>query len=128
MKLVLNKLLTSFTEAMADDLNISVALAALFEAVREINILCDAGKVSEEEARSVLKTLASIDTVLHVIPLSAKEDPIPQDLLEALEKRQTARSEKNWKESDHYRDLILSRGYIIEDTPLGARLKKQRKL
>jgi len=128
VKLVLNKLLTSFTEAMADDLNISVALAALFEAVREINILCDAGKVSEEEARSVLKTLASIDTVLHVIPLSAKEETIPQELLEALEKRQTARSEKNWKESDHYRDLILSRGYIIEDTPLGARLKKQRKL
>ena len=49
------------------------------------------------------------------------------DLLDALEKRQTARSEKNWKESDHYRDMILSRGYIIEDTPLGARLKKQRK-
>jgi cysteinyl-tRNA synthetase len=66
--------------------------------------------------------------VLHVIPLSAKEDPIPQELLEALEKRQTARSEKNWKESDQYRDLILSRGYIIEDTPLGARLKKQRNL
>jgi cysteinyl-tRNA synthetase len=128
VQLVLNKLLNSFTEAMADDLNISVALAALFEAVREINILCDTGKVSQEEARSVLKTLASIDTVLHVIPLTAKEEPIPQELLEALEKRQTARSEKNWKESDQYRDLILSRGYIIEDTPLGARLKKQRKL
>ncbi|MCX6990833.1 MAG: cysteine--tRNA ligase [Chlamydiae bacterium] len=124
--LVLNKLLTSFTEAMADDLNISVALAALFEAVREINILCDASKVSKEEAQSVLKTLASIDTVLHVIPLAPKEEPIPQDLVEALEKRQNAREQKNWKESDHYRDLILSRGYIIEDTPLGARLKKQR--
>ena len=127
VSLVVNKLLTSFTEAMADDLNISVALAALFEAVREINILCDAGKVSEEEALLVLKALSSIDKVLHVIPLAPKEEPIPQDLLDALEKRQTARSEKNWKESDHYRDMILSRGYIIEDTPLGARLKKQRK-
>jgi len=31
---------------------------------------------------------------------------------------------KNWVMADHYRDLILSRGYVIEDTPTGARLKK----
>jgi len=124
---VLDKLFSAFKAAMGDDLNISVALAALFEAVREINILCDAGKVSTKEANAVIDMLSLLDKVLNVIPLTVKEEEIPQDLTEALQKRQKAREEKNWKEADHYRDLILSRGYIIDDTPSGARLKKQRK-
>lgn len=124
---LVEKMFSSFKKAMGDDLNISVALAALFEGVREINILCDASKVSQKEAQSILETLAVMDKVLNVLPFQAKEEQIPQDLQEALEKRQKARAEKNWKEADHYRDLILSRGYIIDDTPSGARLKKQRK-
>jgi cysteinyl-tRNA synthetase len=35
-----------------------------------------------------------------------------------------ARKEKNWTEADHLRDFIQERGYVIEDTPTGARLKK----
>lgn len=124
---VLDKLFSSFKAAMGADLNISVALAALFDAVREINILCDAGKVSTKEARAVIEMLSVLDKVLNVIPLQAKEEEIPLELTEALQKRQKAREEKKWKEADHYRDLIISRGYIIDDTPSGARLKKQRK-
>lgn len=124
--LVEQKLLSSFTLALADDLNISLALASLFDAVREMNGLLDAGDVSNQEACSFLDLLRNIDSVLNVIPLS-EEQEIPADLIEALAKRQKARQEKNWKESDHYRDMIHSAGYEIEDTPFGPRLKKQRK-
>ncbi|MBT4445589.1 MAG: cysteine--tRNA ligase, partial [Waddliaceae bacterium] len=48
----------------------------------------------------------------------------PQDLLDALEQRQQARNDKDWKRADELRDIITSRGYTIEDTPKGARLKK----
>ncbi len=37
------RMLRSFAEALADDLNISLALAALFDFVREVNGRCDAG-------------------------------------------------------------------------------------
>jgi cysteinyl-tRNA synthetase len=49
---------------------------------------------------------------------------IPTELQEAFERRLQARQDKNWKLADELRDFIQQRGYIIEDTPHGARLKK----
>jgi len=86
--------------------------------------LCDQDKVGVSEAEDVLKFLFKIDQVLGVLPLNPEEEAIPHELEEALQKRETARAEKNWKLADECRDLIQSRGYIIEDTPHGARLKK----
>jgi len=34
------------------------------------------------------------------------------------------RRDKKWREADLIRDKILKAGYIIEDTPQGARLKR----
>lgn len=122
---ILEKTLHHFTEALADDLNISPALAALFDMVREINTLCDAKKVSSQEATATLDLLKKIDQVLGVLPLQPEELEIPQDLQEALEIRQKARQEKNWALADAQRDRIFARGYLIEDSPSGARLKKK---
>jgi cysteinyl-tRNA synthetase len=114
-----------FKAALADDLNISAALAALFDLVRELNTLCDENKLGQNEAQEALKLLAEWDCVLGVLPLQKKEEELPVDLLRLLELRETARSEKNWRVSDEMRDEILARGYTIEDTPSGARLKKK---
>jgi cysteinyl-tRNA synthetase len=121
---ILEKALDQFCINLADDLNISPALAALFDMVREINILCDQDKVGISEAQEVLKFLSKIDQVLGVLPLQPEEESIPPELEEALQKRDTARAEKNWKLADECRNLIQSRGYVIEDTPHGARLKR----
>lgn len=114
-----------FKAALADDLNISAALAALFDLVRELNVLCDEDKLGQIEAQEALRLLADWDKVLGVLPLQKKEEAIPVDLHRLLELRETARSEKNWRLSDEMRDKILARGYTIEDTPHGARLKKK---
>jgi cysteinyl-tRNA synthetase len=121
---LLRKTHTAFKAALADDLNISQALASLFDLVREVNVLCDAHQVSEEEADKVLELLAHFDTVLGVIPLESEELEVPLDLEEALTKRNKARAEKQWKVADEWRDVITARGYMIEDTPSGSRLKK----
>ena len=39
---------------MDDDLNVSVALASLFDFVRDVNNLLDANELSKEEAAKVL--------------------------------------------------------------------------
>jgi cysteinyl-tRNA synthetase len=124
---VMEKCLKGFSEGLADDLNISVSLSSLFEMIREINALCDQEKVGKEEAQKLLEGLYRLDTVLGILSLE-EEEKIPYDLLEALEKRNQARSDKNWKLADQYRDLILDQGYKIEDSPKGARLKKMRKV
>ncbi len=114
-----------FKAALADDLNISTALAALFDLVRELNILCDEGKLGKSESQAALHLLADWDRALGVLPLQPKEEAVPKDLLHYLEQREKARREKNWRLSDEMRDAILARGYLIEDTPTGARLKKK---
>ncbi len=112
-----------FKTALADDLNISAALAALFDLIRELNVLCDEEKLGREEAQNALKLFAEWDRVLGVLPLR-KEETLPVDLVHLLEQREKARKEKNWRLSDEMRDAIHKRGYVIEDTPSGARLRK----
>jgi cysteinyl-tRNA synthetase len=41
-----------------------------------------------------------------------------------FEARQAARKAKDFKRSDAIRDELKSKGWVIEDTPKGARLKK----
>lgn len=114
-----------FSDALADDLNISSALAALFDLVREINGLCDAGKIGKEEAHKTLYLLEQFDQVLGVLPLQADAEEIPLALQQLLAQREEARAAKNWKAADAARDQISAHGYLIEDTPAGARLKKK---
>lgn len=121
---VLEKKRMEFVQALADDLNISVALAAVFELVREVNALCDTAKVGKGEAEAVLKLLQDLNQVLGVLSFDQEEEAIPEDLQQALAQRIEARKQKNWALADNLRDVIASRGYIIEDTAEGARLKK----
>lgn len=121
---LLEKTMEQFRAHLADDLNISPALAALFDMVREVNALCDQGKIGISEAEDVLDFLARIDQVLGVLPFEGREEAVPVELEEALKRRERARAEKNWKEADACRDLIQAGGYFIEDTPFGARLKR----
>lgn len=114
-----------FKGALADDLNVSAALAALFDLLRELNILSDEGKLGRQEAKAALQLLTEWDQVLSVLPVDKKNEEVPQDLLGFLEQRESARKEKNWTLSDQMRDAIHARGYMIEDTPQGARLKKK---
>lgn len=122
---IMDDTLKAFSEALADDLNISVALAAVFELVRVVNSLSDAGKVQAEDAQKIIQLLRRLDTVLGLLTFEKEVDGIPHELNEALHKRNQARKDKNWALADTLRDFILKSGYIIEDTPAGARLKKQ---
>jgi cysteinyl-tRNA synthetase len=45
-------------------------------------------------------------------------------LLALLEERQAARKARDFKRADAIRDELKAKGWVIEDTPKGARLKK----
>lgn len=122
---LLDKTFQKFTEHLGDDLNISAALSVLFDMVREVNILCDEKKIGISEVEDVLDCLAKMDQVLNILPLQIGEETIPVELQEALQKREKARAEKNWVLADECRDWIHARGYVVDDTPYGARLKKR---
>lgn len=123
---LLEKAKASFVSHLADDLNISASLASLFDLVREIHTLCDKEEVSGIEAEDILDFLSEIDAVLGVLPLKGDDVSVPQELLDALARREEARAAKNWKVADECRLFLHAQGYQIEDTPQGPRLKGPR--
>ncbi|MBN2478967.1 MAG: cysteine--tRNA ligase [Parachlamydiales bacterium] len=113
-----------YIAALCDDLNISQALASLFDFIRDINHLIDDKKIGKNEAESVLNFLKEIDATLGIIFLEEKEK-IPEVIIDAFEKRKEARKNKNFSLADELRDFISDQGYLIEDSTEGARLKKK---
>ncbi len=113
-----------FGDAMDDDLNISIALAALFDFVREINNLLDSGLVSKNEAAEVGGLLMQFDSVIGVIGKVEVEEALPNDIDALVQKREAARKAKNWKEADQIRDQLKALGIVVEDTAQGVRWHK----
>jgi cysteinyl-tRNA synthetase len=114
-----------FGEALDDDLNVSVALAALFDFAREINNLLDNNAVSREEAKKVTTLILGFDKVLGVIP-KAKEETLPKEAAELIKKREEARKNKDWKTADQIRQQLKALGITVEDTAQGMRWKKEK--
>lgn len=119
----LQEAITHFSNAMADDLNISVALASLFDLMHAINTLYDKGQLTGLDATEVLLILQEFNRVLGVLTFEHEEE-IPQYLQDMLKEREEARKAKDWARADQLRHEITASGYVIEDTAKGARLKK----
>ncbi len=120
----IQKALTSFKEALGDNLNISLALAALFDFVREVNTLIDQKALRKEGAKAVLQTLEKMNEVLGVLEIEKSVLEIPPAIQEIFDRRQLARKNKDFQAADHYRQEIAALGYSIEDSPKGSILKK----
>jgi cysteinyl-tRNA synthetase len=116
-----------FSGAMDDDLNVSVALGALFDFVREVNALLDAGTVSRSEAESVVVLMKGFDSVLGVVGEVKQEDVLPKKAEELIEKREEARKAKDWATADSLRVRLSEMGVIVEDTAQGVRWRLVKK-
>jgi cysteinyl-tRNA synthetase len=108
-----------FDAAMADDLNVSAALAALFELVREANRRVADRMLSTAGARRLAASMRELDTVLAILP--DEMAPLPSGAEELLAARAAARARREWAESDRLRGELASRGVIVEDTRDGQR-------
>jgi cysteinyl-tRNA synthetase len=120
----LTKAMQQFSEALADDLNISVALAAVFDLMHEINILESQNQLSPGDACEVVQIFREFNKILGFLEFE-KEQSAPQYLVEMLNKREDARKNREWQLADQLRCEIHAAGYVIEDTPHGARLKRK---
>jgi len=116
-----------FGGAMDDDLNVSVALGALFDFVREVNVLLDAGVVSRSEADSVSALMKRFDGVLGVIGDVEREDALSKAAEELIKKREEARKAKDWATADALRVRLSEMGVVVEDTAQGVRWRLVKK-
>ena len=114
--------LNKFTLAMDDDFNTSLALGALFEMIKSVNIIIDQSTISKKQGKKIIKLLQEFNEVLGIVP--QKEYEIPENISILVQKRETARENKNWQESDNIRNEIESLGYKVEDTEYGSIVSK----
>ena len=105
---------------MDDDLNTSVALASVFEFVKEMNKLLD--KISKKNSDDCIRFLKKIDSVLGVMKF--EDDSIDAEIEALIEKRNEARKNKDFATSDKIRDELKAKGIILDDTPTGTRWKR----
>jgi cysteinyl-tRNA synthetase len=111
-----------FTTALDDDLNISPALAAVFDLVRELNRRVDARALSTADASSAAAFLRDLDRVLGV--LEEEPEQLEPELARLLEERAAARARRDWATSDRLRDELANRGVLIDDTKDGQRWRR----
>jgi cysteinyl-tRNA synthetase len=121
-----SKLEACFGGSLDDDLNIGIALASLFDFVREVNNLLDANVVSKAEASKVGGLIMQYDAVLGIIGEVPIEEALPTDVDALVQKREEARKAKNWKDADAIRTQLRAMGIILEDTAQGVRWHKEK--
>ena len=112
----------NFTDAISEDLNISAAWGAVFEWVRETNKKLTENSLSAADAAANLAAWDKIDAVLGI---SVKtETEVPAEILALAEARTEAKKAKDFKRADAIRDEVKAKGWIVEDSPKGIKLKK----
>ena len=117
-----------FKAGMDDDLNTALALAALYDLVREANRVTQGKEFrpmagNQEILREVLLTLNELGGILGI--WFAAEEAGDEAEIEALvQQRQEARAAKDWAAADRVRDELKARGVVLEDTPQGVRRRR----
>ena len=142
-----NEFEQKFTAALDDDLNISNAVAALFDFVNHLN----REKPRGQAATSALVTLDRADTVIGVLQHESKTFSLSREELDAgvpeaatgerlqeiLDRpvfslddaralafaRHAARKHKEFAVADTIRDRLKANGVVFEDTKTGVRVK-----
>ncbi len=117
-----SKLVEQFSAALADDLNISAAWGEVFQWVTETNKRIAANSLDANSAAAALMAWEQTDSVLGIGVKAEAE--VPAEILALANERTAAKQARDFKRSDAIRDELKSKGWVIEDTPKGIKLKK----
>ena len=113
-----------FGNAMADDLNISEALAPVFNLQRETNKLIASNELGVKGAEAVLGAFHNFDSILGVFDFEEAEEEIPSAIKSLAEERLAARKAKDFAKSDTLRKQITDLGWAVEDKAGAYSIKK----
>ena len=107
-----------------DDVNTADAIAAVFELVRDVNILANGGPPA---SKTVLTAAAqTFDTLTGVLGLvyNRKTDDLDAQVEALIAQRQAARKARDFASADAIRDRLADMGIVLEDTKQGVKWKR----
>ena len=119
-----NSLMNSFTEALGNDLNTSLAITALYDVLK-------AETTDSVKLRLIneFDKVLGLDIIPHAKALAEKNaaaaEDIPAEILQLAEQRKQARKDKDFALADSLRDKISELGYVIEETRQGTKITRK---
>jgi cysteinyl-tRNA synthetase len=125
------KATADFDAGLADDLNTAIALAAVYDFVREANIAMDKGEFRQGDIVAAQEFLATFDKVFAVVADNDAEKLqglgyadasaiADADVEKLVAERQDARKRRDFATSDRVRKELADRGIILEDSKDGT--------
>ncbi|MBR4927576.1 MAG: cysteine--tRNA ligase [Alphaproteobacteria bacterium] len=113
---VLQRASEGFEKGLDDDLNLSVALASVFELMNAVNK--NFVSLSVDDAEKITKQMRRFDEVLGIMP-EIKQETLQADIQALIDRRQACRLVKDWAAADALKQELLSLGIEVKDTPQG---------
>lgn len=104
-----------FLEAINDDLNMPVAMSVVWDVIK-----------NHKKSKKFQKLLLKFDQVLglNLKEYKKDEEELPEEIKSLIENRNIARANKDWKESDRIRDILIEKGYKVKDSKEGTIVEK----
>ena len=143
-----------FAAGLNDDLNISVAMTAVFGLVKNANTLISRGKIKTRDAEKLAAFIESVDGVLAAVTPRQKiqvaqetkaedaaavteqvrvetqpagEADLPAEIKNKIQARQKARAERDYALADQIRQELDALGFLVEDTKQGPRVVPRKR-
>ncbi len=123
--LYLSEMEDNFFAAMDDDLNISKAMAALFNFVKKTNPILEKGQLDREQKDYIIESLGRINDIIQVLRL--QECPLAPEIDRLVAEREKARGVGDWEKADGVRDELVRQGIEVMDSAKGPVWKEVKK-
>ncbi|MFV0438582.1 MAG: cysteine--tRNA ligase [Desulfopila sp.] len=113
-----------FYEALDDDLNVSKAMAALYNFIKRMNPVLQVNNLDRDQKDYILECLQRLDAILHIFRLQGC--PLVPEINNLIQKREEARLRKDYQAADAAREELAKRGITVIDTEYGTVWKRIR--
>jgi cysteinyl-tRNA synthetase len=113
----------SFDSAINDDLNMSMALGAIYGMIKGVNTMLSQKKIHAVEADLILKTMGRFNSILNIFDIERDEKEMPPEILRLAHERQKARDEGDWDLADRLREELREKGVEVIDLSGGFKLR-----
>jgi cysteinyl-tRNA synthetase len=124
MRATAARALAEFESGLDDDLNTSVALAAIHNLTREVNTALNCEGLRSDDQRELLELIGRFDSVLNIFS-APQRGMLDTEIQALIDERQEARRRRDFARADEIRDQLLTRGISLEDTRDGVRWKRK---
>ena len=97
-------------------MNMPMAMSIVWDVVKNPN-----------KSKKLAELLLDFDKVMGLKitePIFKKEEEIPEEIAQIVEKRKQARANKDWATSDALRDELKEKGYNVKDSKDGMTIEK----